>query len=95
MMKFIFLCMGVVALSLAALPVIPLLGTIDGQRNDLSQVTAVNTAAVSDNEAETDFAALAAELNSIETAAGFEDPVGPQPDLIGGFASEAPAALQN
>lgn len=92
MLRFIFVCMGVVALSVVAI------GTqfmTDGVSDAANDVMARNA------EAPADTVAVAAEenftaenLNAIETAAG-ATAFDPNDTFTGGFTNEAPKALED
>lgn len=97
MVRFIFFCMAVMALSLAAIPFTSVVDNIGDQRTD---IIASAEPAAGETPADT-FAAIPEEpsadtLNAIESAAG--GTVGSLEDtstLPGGFGTEAPRGLED
>lgn len=96
MVRFIFFCMAVMALSLAAIPFTNMVGGIDDQRTD---IIASAEPAAGDTQNDVFASGMAEEpsadsLNAIESAAG--GTVGSIEDtstLSGGFGTAAPKAL--
>lgn len=92
MLRFIFVCMGVVALSLIAIA-----GqfVMDGVSDATDTVIARNAVIVEqEQDIAMDDASIAEQLNAIETTAGavaFD----PNDTFSGGFTNEAPKALQD
>lgn len=100
MVRFIFFCMAVMALSLAAIPLTTMVDGIGGERADI--LAAAQPAAGDETQTADDvFAAFADEpsaddLNAIESAAG--GTAGSLQDaqtLSGGFGGTAPKALED
>jgi hypothetical protein len=92
MLRFIFVCMGVVALSLIAIA-----GqfVMDGASDATDTVIARNAVVVEqEQEIAMDDASIAEQLNAIETTAGSVT-FDPNDTFSGGFTNEAPKALQD
>lgn len=95
MVRFIFFCMAVMALSLAAIPFTTMVDGIDDQRADL-----LASAQPAAGDAQDDvFATIAEEpsadsLNAIESAAGANNTESTE-TLSGGFGDTAPKALED
>ena len=91
MVRVIFFCMALVALSLAAMPLMNIYKNISAERVTIDEQYAaletVNTAPEGEPSAE--------DLNRIESAAGdaFEDVPETGGALSGGFSDQAPAGL--
>lgn len=90
MLRFIFVCMGVVALSLIAISAQFL---TDGVSDATDNVIARNTVAVEQDVA-LDDTMTAEQLNQIETTAGAVS-FDPNDTFEGGFTNEAPKALED
>ena len=93
MVRFIFVCMGVVAVAVVTLAA---QGIYDGIKGVESNITARN------ERIEDEVSAVAAleeptaeELNAIMPTAGEQMPVDPNDTFHGGFTNEAPAALSD
>ncbi len=96
MVRFIFFCMAVMALSLAA---IPLINIADGIADQRAETLAAATQAVAPETTDA-FAELPQEpsadtLNAIESAAGAGAPAQDTSTLSGGFGNTAPSALED
>lgn len=92
MLRFIFVCMGVVALSLIA---IGAQFMTDGLSEATDAVVARNTVAVEqEQDVALDDTMMAEQLNQIETAAGAVS-FDPNDTFTGGFTNVAPKALED
>lgn len=92
MLRFIFVCMGVVALSLIAISAQFL---TDGVSDATDSVIARNTVAVEqEQDVALDDTMIAEQLNQIETTAGAVS-FDPNDNFSGGFTNEAPKALED
>ena len=90
MVRFIFLCMVLVGLSLTVLPAMKIYNGISSQRD---AVMAEATPPLSSKEQVA--VDTAADLNNIEAAAGgIEGAMEDREDLTGGFRNTAPTALE-
>lgn len=97
MVRFIFFCMAVMALSLAAIPLTTMVDGISGQRADILAVTQPAAGeATEDNYAEFSSEPSADDLNAIESAAGgIAGSIEDAGSLSGGFGGTAPKALDD
>lgn len=91
MVRAIFFCMAIVALSLAAMPLINLYKGISAERMTLEeQYAALDTVETAAGEPSPE------DLNDIESAAGGTGEIAPDAgtgSLTGGFSGEAPEGL--
>ena len=91
MLRFIFVCMGVVALSLVAIGAQYMTDGISGEAGNVLARNAENPPAEIQAVAAED-SASPEELNAIETTAGAPS-YDPNDTFTGGFTNEAPKAL--
>lgn len=97
MTRFIFTCVAVVLLSVAAIPAFQMIAGISTERQNImtyaaqtSPEPAEDVALDATNEPSAD------DLNRIESAAGgWEDEIGNKSSLTGGFRDVAPAAFSD
>lgn len=96
MVRFIFVCMTLMAVSLLSIPVTSVYDGIQNQREQ-TIAAAEQPAQPAEQEISFDTAEPSSDdLNAIETAAGgFEDTTEDAANFAGGFTGTAPAALDD
>jgi len=88
MVRFIFVCMAIVAVSVVAMGT----GFFEGISNETANIAARNVEEPVTQDIAMDAEPTAEDLNAIETTAGGD--IDPNAVLKGGFTNEAPKALQ-
>lgn len=93
MVRFIFLCMAVVAIAIAAIPGMTMLNGIVKEQKKAMEIATGQLKETQNELALEQNSTSPEDLNALETAAGAETPDFDTEEIPGGFNNVAPSAL--